>query len=219
MSTADVKSILSAHRYVFDKPPEHTPADHSIDAPLLGNGDLGVAIGGNAACAVVNMSMRWFATYDTGYARKVYPFIKAVAEFWEDYLTWDSDGNRFVSESDSIHEGSGADINPILSLGLVRCVMRTVIEVSRELGIGPESDTELLESRVTRSTKCSALSHAGNIRLFHNWPRNRDASFSTLRAHGAFLVSSSLADGAVERVRIESERGRVCKIMNPWFES
>ena len=287
----------------------------------------------NASYAVVNMSMRWFATYDLEYGEKVYPFIKAVAEFWEDYLTWD--GKRFVSESDSIHEGSGTDANPILSLGLIRCVMRTVIDLSNELGldgdrqatwlhimehlsefpvyerngkkvfrlcetgidwwqnntlgiqhiypsgtIGPGADPELL--RISRDTidemdrwfdgngmnslypaavrvgydpeiilarlhehceknlhangftrgnphgieTCSTvpntinemlcMSYGGIIRVFFNWPLDRDASFGTLRAQGAFLVSSSLVGGAVTEVSIRSERGEMCRVANPW---
>jgi alpha-L-fucosidase 2 len=287
----------------------------------------------NAAYAVVNMSMRWFATYDHDYGTLVYPYVKAVAEFWEDYLTWD--GKRFVSESDSIHEGSGTDFNPILSLGLIRCVMRTAIDLSDELGvdqdrhatwrhilanmsdfptcerngrqvfrltergvdwwenntlgiqhiypsgtIGPGDDLELL--RISRDTiaemdrwfdtngmnslypaavrvgydpevilarlhehceehlhpngftrgnphgieTCSTvpntinemlcMSYRGIIRVFFNWPKSRDASFSRLRAHGAFLVSSLLEGGEVAHVSVHSEKGRVCRIANPW---
>jgi len=37
-----------------------------------------------------------------------------------------------------------------------------------------------------------------------------------VRVFGAFLVSSRLADGEVEFVRITSERGRPCRFENPW---
>ena len=314
---------------------ETTWDDSAVDGLIPHYEEDGLFFGqkSNAAYAVVNMSMRWFATYDHEYGARVYPFVKAVAEFWEDYLVWD--GSRFVSESDSIHEGSGADFNPILSLGLVRCVMKTAIDMSDELGldqgrharwrnilenlsdfpvfernskdvfrltergvawwesntlgiqhiypsgaIGPGADPELL--RISRNTidemdrwfdtngmnslypaavrvgydpeailarlhehcekhlhpngftcgnphgieTCSTVPNTinemlvmscdGVIRVFYNWPRNRDAAFDTLRARGAFLVSSSLIDGEITHVSIHSEKGRPCRVANPW---
>lgn len=41
-------TFISKHKSVFSTPPEATPADHSADGPLMGNGDIGVAMGGNA---------------------------------------------------------------------------------------------------------------------------------------------------------------------------
>jgi hypothetical protein len=62
-------------------------------------------------------------------------------------------------------------------------------------------------------------SYEGVIRIFPNWSRQLDASFTTLRAYGAFLVSSSLASGKIEFVKLLSEKGRSCQIENPWPES
>ena len=45
------------------------------------------------------------------------------------------------------------------------------------------------------------------------WPA---ASFDSLRAEGAFLVSASYRDGVVEWVHITSEVGRDCAVHNPW---
>jgi glycosyl hydrolase family 95 len=87
----------------------------------------------NTAYAVVNLSMRWYRTYDLTYAKTVYPFVREVADFWEDFLRFE-DG-RYVIRGDAIHEGSGANINPILSLGLVPNVMETAIDMSSALGI------------------------------------------------------------------------------------
>ncbi|MDD5707084.1 MAG: hypothetical protein PHR35_14265 [Kiritimatiellae bacterium] len=87
----------------------------------------------NAAYCAVNMAMRWYHTYDRVYAQRVYPFVRAVADFWTDYLDWD--GTRYVIANDSIHEGSGNDYNPLLSLGLVRMVFRLVLDISEALGV------------------------------------------------------------------------------------
>jgi alpha-L-fucosidase 2 len=59
-------------------------------------------------------------------------------------------------------------------------------------------------------------SHDGIIRVFPNWIETKDASFTTLRAMGAFLISSSLKQGKVEYINIFSEKGRPCTLENPW---
>ena len=44
-----------------------------------------------------------------------------------------------------------------------------------------------------------------------------NASFSTLRAVGAFLVSSSMINGVVQSpVDIYSEKGNICNVLSPW---
>ena len=87
----------------------------------------------NSAYAVVNMSMQFYHTWDEAYTRKVYPFVKGVATFWENYLT--REGDRYVIYNDAIHEGTVGTMNPILSLGLVRMVMQTVSDMSALLGV------------------------------------------------------------------------------------
>jgi hypothetical protein len=59
-------------------------------------------------------------------------------------------------------------------------------------------------------------SYEGVIRLFPDWNPAKDASFHHLRAYGAFVISSSLKNGRVERVKITSEKARPCTIDNPW---
>jgi hypothetical protein len=59
----------------------------------------------------------------------------------------------------------------------------------------------------------------GVIRVFPYWPRRIDASFTTLRAQGAFLVSASLVSGRVEKLEIKSEKGGFCRIASPWNEN
>ncbi len=40
--------------------------------------------------------------------------------------------------------------------------------------------------------ECLIQSYNGIIRLFPNWPEDKDAAFKTLRAAGGFLISSSI---------------------------
>lgn len=303
----------------------------------------------NGAYCLVNIAMRWHATYDTEYAKQLYPLVRDIADFWEDYLKFE-DG-RYVIYRDSIHERSfnGNDFNSMVSLALVRNALELALDMSTELGIdtdrhakwqhildhlsgwtyqelalprlpdedrsiekpkvkvfrytekgtnwwrnntlaiqhiypagaiGPDSPPEELE--VARNTidvrngwfdgngmnsfypaavrvgydpevilaklremirtkaatngfirgnphgveNCSivpntinemlCMGHKGVLRLFSNWPRDKDARFANLRVWGAFLVSSELKGGVVRQVGIHSEKGRPCTLVNPW---
>ncbi|MCP4644440.1 MAG: hypothetical protein GY851_28615 [bacterium] len=293
----------------------------------------------NAAYCCTNLAMRFYHTWDPEYARTVYPFVKEVAAFWQDYLRFE-DG-RYMDYKDAIHESVAAhderylDVNPVLTLGLLRqtfqlaldladtvadgdaprekwthilnhlpewptqerngkkvfrysergtdwfvnntlgiqhiypagaiglesdgetlAVARNTIEVMKRwtdhngmnsffpaavrVGYDPEIILERLNDYVTKHANangfakdnphgienCSivpntvnemlCMGHQGVLRVFGVWPRTRDARFVDLRAQGAFLVSSELAAGTVTYVRIASERGRPCVLVNPW---
>lgn len=92
----------------------------------------------NGAYCLVNIAMRWYYTYDKDYAKLLYPLVRDIADFWEDYLKFED--NRYVIYKDSIHERShnGNDFNSMVSLGLVRNAFELALDMSRELGI--ESD-------------------------------------------------------------------------------
>jgi len=284
----------------------------------------------NAAYCLVPMAMRWYHTYDLDYAKKVYPFVIEVANFWEDYLKFEN--GRYVIYNDSIQEMSGPDFNNVLSLGLVRNAFALVLDMSKEMGVDADrrakwrhildnlsgfptfrkkgktvfrysekgtawrpdnsvgiqhiypagavglddpklaeigrntisvmsrwnndngvnsfypaavrvgyNPTEILNNLRTLFFASSArtnsqlprnleegstvpntinemlcMSHRQILRLFPVWPKNKDARFWNLRAEGAFLVSSELKDGRVRFVKIYSEKGRDCTLVNPW---
>jgi hypothetical protein len=58
-------------------------------------------------------------------------------------------------------------------------------------------------------------SHEGFIRLFPCWDLPA-ADFVQLRTVGAFLVNASKKNGVVQPLTIYSEKGKICKILNPW---
>jgi alpha-L-fucosidase 2 len=64
--------------------------------------------------------------------------------------------------------------------------------------------------------ECLMQSYSGTIRLFPNWPADKNAEFRNLRAAGAFLVSASVKDGKFSGVEIFSEAGMPLKIIMPW---
>jgi hypothetical protein len=60
------------------------------------------------------------------------------------------------------------------------------------------------------------MGHGHVLRVFPVWPKEKDARFWNLRTWDAFLVSSALKGGVVQYVKITSERGRDCTLVNPW---
>lgn len=55
------------------------------------------------------------------------------------------------------------------------------------------------------------------IRIFPSIPSEwKNVSFENLRAEGAFLVSASMKNGIIKRVRVKSLKGEMLRIFNPW---
>lgn len=94
----------------------------------------------NTAYGLLNMAQYWRSTYDENYGRKIYPYALAVANFWEDYLKFEN--GRYIIYGDAIHEGSGKDKNPILSLGLVRNAFDLILDLSSTLNIDKEKQAK-----------------------------------------------------------------------------
>ncbi|MBR4204343.1 MAG: hypothetical protein IKQ92_02600 [Clostridia bacterium] len=98
----------------------------------------------NGAYAAVIPMMHWYATRDAQFARReYYEFLRSVTELWENYLVL-ADGvyqiyNDSLNEvgwySGPDHMPSGHDDkNPIVSKGLVRMLMKLMIDLAGELG-------------------------------------------------------------------------------------
>ena len=64
--------------------------------------------------------------------------------------------------------------------------------------------------------ECLLQSYNGQLRFFPNWPKDKDASFRTLRAVGAFLVSAEMQGGKVKWIQVRSEAGGRLQMINPW---
>jgi len=56
------------------------------------------------------------------------------------------------------------------------------------------------------------------LKLINNWPKDWDTAF-TLRARGAFVVSSAQIGGKIPFVQIQSLAGSNCNLDNPWGET
>lgn len=62
-------------------------------------------------------------------------------------------------------------------------------------------------------------SFEGIVRVFPNWDKATDIAFRSLRADGAFLVSSEMKDGRILYVEIESEKGEPLTLLKPFAET
>jgi hypothetical protein len=88
----------------------------------------------NTAYAAQLFIWHWRHTLDKEWLKTTgYEYLRETAAFWEDYLKFE-DG-RYVIYNDSIQEGSGPDMNGLLSLGLVKNLFRNMIPISEALGV------------------------------------------------------------------------------------
>jgi alpha-L-fucosidase 2 len=54
------------------------------------------------------------------------------------------------------------------------------------------------------------------IRIFPAWPKDKDASFTTLRARGGFLVTAEQKAGKIVKLEITSTVGGKLRFLDPW---
>ena len=87
----------------------------------------------NASYACVPLASTWYATYDLGFAKKAYPFVREVATFWENFLVLEN--GRYVDHNDAALENSGRDTNPIVAMAMIRQVMALAIDMGTSLGV------------------------------------------------------------------------------------
>jgi hypothetical protein len=78
-------------------------------------------------------------------------------------------------------------------------------------GIETSGTVEAVDSMLMSSV-------SGTLRLFGDadWPTTKNASFTRLRAKGAFTVSAALSGGKVGPVKLTSDVGGTVKVMDPW---
>jgi fibronectin type 3 domain-containing protein len=88
----------------------------------------------DAIFAAVNCAMRWRYTGDTNYAARVYPFLKGVSDFWDNYLVLSN--NTYMDYNDAAGESSStSDVNPATSLAFIQLVYPSLIEMSQVLNL------------------------------------------------------------------------------------
>ena len=102
----------------------------------------------NGAYGAVIPMMHWYGTRDSEFARReYYNYLYAVAEFWENYLVFEDGAYQIYNDAlnevgwygsaDHMPHGHD-DKNPVVSRGLVKMLMRLMIDLSSELGVNAE---------------------------------------------------------------------------------
>ena len=86
------------------------------------------------------------------------------------------------------------------------------------IGDGKQSFSVDITSAVASEfiTELMLQSHCGDIRLFPANPLEGHYAFHSLRARGAFLVSSEMRDAKVPYVLVQSLRGNTCNLVQPF---
>jgi alpha-L-fucosidase 2 len=115
------------------EPTRNFPNENGLKSGNIEEGGLFWQQRSNSAYGLVNMAQCWRLTYDKEYGQKIYPYVIGVVNFWEDYLKYEN--GRYIIYSDAIHEGSGENKNPILTLGLLRNAFELAIDLSNELNV------------------------------------------------------------------------------------
>ncbi len=94
--------------------------------------------------------------------------------------------------------------------------LATLVTTTRNFPNGMPETIEQSSTVPGTLNEMLCMSHRQVLRVFPVWPLAKDARFFNLRAEGAFLVSSVLKGSVVQYVKITSEQGRDCSLVNPW---
>ena len=93
----------------------------------------------DALFAAVNCVQRWRYTRDAAYARKVWPFLTGVADFWDHDLKFAN--GRYEDQNDAEDEhlwGPSNDTNPATVIGFLHMLYPALIDMSEQLNMGQE---------------------------------------------------------------------------------
>ncbi len=94
----------------------------------------------HALFGTVNMAQHWRHTYDLNYGKRIYPYVLAIADFWEDFLKFE-DGQYQIYE-DAENEKSGFCKNPGMSIALLKNALELAIDLSKALKKDKERQTK-----------------------------------------------------------------------------
>jgi len=94
---------------------------------------------GHALFSTVNLVLDFYYTWDLDFARRVYPFLREVADFWADFLV--RDGDRYVIANDALDEeyDHSPDTNPIITLALLKFFLGGILTISKALDVDEDA--------------------------------------------------------------------------------
>lgn len=86
------------------------------------------------AYAATDMIMHYYYTKDTTYANTIYPTLKQLATFWQNYLSWNGTSYDIVNDAQQ-EDDADPQTNGVMSLGLVRYLLQGTIDISTALNV------------------------------------------------------------------------------------
>ncbi len=99
-----------------------------------GDGAKAIRQKSDALFASVDCVMRWRYTHSAQYARRVYPFLRGVAQFWDSYLVLKS--GRFMDYNDAADElHSPGDVNPATSIAFLKLLYGGLLDMDARLNL------------------------------------------------------------------------------------
>ena len=187
----------------------------------------------NAVFSVGNMLMRHYSTYDEAYAKEVYPYIIACADFWEDYLVMEN--GRYVIKMDHFNEvmpnkrNKGVwrnrlgDFNSTLSLGLVKMLFKGVTDMSIFLQTDEERREKWNEILTRLSDYPVGKNTEGRMSLksMERGPQNsevRPSGLNRVSIHGLILpggVAGPVTDSVFNAILLEDVNHWTDRQRNP----
>jgi hypothetical protein len=108
---------------------------HLSPAPgWSGDGAKAIRQKSDALFATVDCIMRWRYTRSAQYARRVYPFLRGVAQFWDSYLVLKS--GRYMDYNDAADElHSPGDVNPATSIAFLKLLYGGLLDMDASLNL------------------------------------------------------------------------------------
>jgi hypothetical protein len=93
----------------------------------------------DALFAAVNCVQRWRYTRDADYARKMWPFLTGVAEFWDQDLKLVNGRYADLNDAEDEHLwGPADDMNPATVIGFLNMLYPALIDMSEQLNMGQD---------------------------------------------------------------------------------
>jgi hypothetical protein len=155
-------------------------------------------------------------TRDEAFLReKAYPLMKEALTFHLSFLRQEADGLYHLYPSNA-RETYWWIKDSITDLTALRATLPILLRESERLGRDVDQRAHWADVLARAVPEMQLQSYGGVIRVFPAWPKGWESEF-TLAAEGGFLVSSRIStNGEIPEVRIRSQLGGACTIVNPW---
>ena len=94
----------------------------------------------DALFTAVNCVQRWRYTRDAAYARKMWPFLTGVADFWDHDLKMVDGRYQDLNDAEDEHLwGPADDVNPATVIGFLNMLYPALIDMSEQLNMGQDN--------------------------------------------------------------------------------